>query len=162
MSETLHSVRRYALGRLKPGTRFKTDWGATGVLMMVNECRALVRVDGGTRDVEFVDGNGETRAFHGRYAKTTSWTPSMEVEAIGFQKLEEEIDMSTDTKPKKTKKSTAEMLRLAKSEGTKATREPKAKNVLAPRGVMSLLDAAAAATALARVSASWVAELAQR
>lgn len=140
------------LGSLKPGTRFRTDDGRTGTLLYRNECRVLVRVDGGVRDVEFVDGNGETRAFQGRYAKTTSWTPSLQVEPIGFTPLDEEKDMATATKSKKTTK--AEKIarvraavaarKAAKSEAPKAPRESKPKAPRTkPEGKMSLIDAAA-------------------
>jgi hypothetical protein len=103
----------------------------TGVLVKVNECRAVVRLDRPDRDVEFQDANGETRQFRSRGSQVTSWAPATPVEPIGFES-QKENDMST-TKTKKAPK----------------TKAPKAEKVLkaakAPKadGKLSAIDAAA-------------------
>ena len=52
------------LNELAPGTRVHVrDLGITGTLLMVNDCRARVRIDQPQRDIEFTDSAGATRTF---------------------------------------------------------------------------------------------------
>ena len=68
--------------QLKPGTRFQLAdplLPLVGTLEMANECRARVRMDRATVDVEFTGSDGETRAFKATRGHVTSWTPNIEV-----------------------------------------------------------------------------------
>lgn len=93
------------LSSLKPGTRFQlVDMPAvTGILVKVNECRAVVRLDRPERDVDFQDAQGETRQFHSRGSQMTSWAPTTVVEPVSFPDLKENA-MSKTTKNTKTGK----------------------------------------------------------
>jgi len=52
------------LNQLPPGTRFRqSDIDITGQLLMVNECRALVRIDQPQQVVEFTAPDGSIRTF---------------------------------------------------------------------------------------------------
>src|SRR5262245_51053270 len=105
---------------LRPGTRFRLHGmpEVTGVLMKVNECRAVVRLDRPERQVEFEDADGETRRFRSRGSQMTSWAPATPVEPIGFQTLKEN-EMSTTTK--KTKKAPKSESKAAKPAKPKAS-----------------------------------------
>ena len=134
---------------LPPGTRFRVrDLGITGRLMMVNDCRARVRLDKPERDVAFTGSDGERRVFHARPHSETSWTPAVDVEVLSLEPISEtEDDMTTKTK-KTEKKAPATK---AKGKGPKLPaidlkKAPaKAKPAKAPKtdGKMSALDAAA-------------------
>ena len=123
-----------SLLNVRPGTRFglKEMPEVTGVLVNATECRAVVRLDRPVRDVGFVDQEGQTRCFVSRGAHVTSWSPATLVEPVGFDDLlnEEEHDMATKTKAKKSA-----------SQGTKAAKPAKAT----PKkdGKLSCIDAAA-------------------
>ena len=82
---------------LKPRSRFRLAEmpEITGVLVKVNECRAVVRLDRPERDVEFTDQDGQTRQFKSRGTHVTSWAPTTVVEPVGFETLnDEENEMS--------------------------------------------------------------------
>ena len=118
------------LSTLQPGTRFRLAemHEVTGVLVKVNDCRAVVRLDRPEREVEFQDANGETRQFKSRGSQLLSWAPTTLVEPVGFQSLnDEENDMSKSTK--KTK--------APKSETAKAPKAEKAAKAKKPKGTAS-------------------------
>jgi hypothetical protein len=121
------------LSSLKPGTRFRLAEmpEVTGVLVRVNECRAVVRLDRPEREVEFQDANGETRQFRSRGSQTTSWAPTTVVEPVGFSDLKEN-DM-TKTATKKTKAAKTESTK-GKTKAKVATGEP------GPKAVAELFD----------------------
>ncbi len=111
--------------RLKRGTRFRVKEmpEVTGTLVKATEARAVVRLDAPQEEVEFVDGEGETRRFTSRRSRVTSWTAMVNVVPIGFESIEERESMSKS----KTAKAKA--------------KAPAAKKAAA--GKMSCLDAAA-------------------
>jgi hypothetical protein len=126
------------LSTLPPGTRFRLHemHEVTGVLVKVNDCRAVVRLDRPEREVEFVDQTGETRQFRSRGSRLVSWAPTTLVDAIGFENLKEN-DMSTKTKK----------IKAAKNDSTKA-KAPKGDKPAKPKkasadGKLSCIDAAA-------------------
>ena len=123
-----------SLLNIRPGPRFRLKEmpEVTGVLVSATECRAIVRLDRPVRDVEFVDQEGQTRRFVSRGAHVTSWSPATLVEPVGFEDLlnEEEHDMATKTKAKKTE---------IKAKAPKAAKPAKAKR----DGKLSCIDAAA-------------------
>jgi hypothetical protein len=117
---------------LKPGTRFhlSCDPAVTGTFIDSSGCSATVRLDGGVRDVEFADHDGEAR--HLRASRTTTWALATLVEPISNPEGEapsqnEESDMATKSKKAGTKKGTK-----AKAVTTKAK----------SNGKLSALDAA--------------------
>lgn len=125
------------LSTLKPGTRFRLAemHEVTGVLVKVNDCRAVVRLDRPEREVEFVDQAGETRQFKSRGTKETSWAPTTSVEPVGFQSLNEEERNMSKTATKKAPKSAAPK--------AKADKPPKAPKAPKADGKLSAIDAAA-------------------
>jgi hypothetical protein len=75
---------------LPAGTRFRQpDLNIEGTLLMVNECRARVRLDYGIREVDFTDPYGQRRAFTARRINDTCWASTVLVEALSFSPLEE-------------------------------------------------------------------------
>jgi hypothetical protein len=72
------------LDRLKPGTRFRLAGmpEVTGTLIDCTDCSATVRIDGGTREVEFENEDGTTRRFRASRTTTTTWAPAAVVEPI--------------------------------------------------------------------------------
>lgn len=120
---------------LRPGTRFRLHGmpEVTGVLLKVNECRAVVRLDRPEREVEFVDGEGEKRQFRSRGSLLTSWATATPVEPIGSQTLKEN-DMP---KAKKSPKSEAPKTAAPKTDKPAKAKKPKAD------GKLSCIDAAA-------------------
>ena len=87
------------LNQLPPGTRFRQpDLDITGQLLMVNECRALVRIDqlpgrhetGGGRPEE-ADDPASSSGLPPKASRltTTSWAPTVVVEALSFEPLME-------------------------------------------------------------------------
>jgi hypothetical protein len=128
------------LSSLKPGTRFRLAemLEVTGVLVRVNECRAVVRLDHPAREVEFQDANGETRQFRSRGSQMTSWAPTTVVEPVSFSDLKEN-DM-TATKSKKGSRS-----ETSTAKAPKAEKAPVEKKMSKPKsgGKMTGLDAAA-------------------
>jgi hypothetical protein len=150
------------LKTLRPGTRFRLHEmpEVTGVLIKVNECRAVVRLDRPDRDVEFQDANGETRQFRSRGSQVTSWAPATPVEPVGFQSLNEENEMSKSTtkktkaakQPKSTKAGRASAAAalaatinapLTKPAKPAKAAAPKEKKPAAADGKLSAIDAAA-------------------
>lgn len=85
------------LGSLVPGWRFDVpELRTTGVLLRVNECRAIVRLDKPVETVEFTDKHGQHREFVRRRSNETSWSPGTMVVPL----KREEISMSkTKEKP---------------------------------------------------------------
>jgi len=117
------------LNQLPPGTRFRQPvLNITGQLLMVNECRALVRIDQPQQQVEFTAPVGSIRTFRASRNHDTSWTPTVLVEALSCSPLpERDTTMPTKkTAPKATKKAPA-----PKPLATKAA-APKAANPAAP------------------------------
>jgi hypothetical protein len=99
----------------------------TGTLIKATECRAVVRLDRPTQEVEFVDGEGQPRRFQSRGTQETSITSAVVVDVIGFEPLaNEEHDMSKSA----TKK-------------TASAKSQKGRKAKAADGKMSCLDAAA-------------------
>ena len=134
------------LSTLKPGTRFRLAemHEVTGVLVKVNDCRAVVRLDRPEREVEFIDHAGETRQFKTRGSQQTSWAPTTMVEPLGSQNLKDETMSQTTTKKSKA----------PKAQTTKAAKPPKAPKADKPAkgskakaskadGKLSAIDAAA-------------------
>ncbi len=76
------------LNQLPPGTRFQQpDRDITGTLLMVNECRALVRIDQPQQEVEITARDGSIRTFRASRNHETSWAPTVLVEALSFEPL---------------------------------------------------------------------------
>lgn len=127
---------RRPLNQLPPGTRFRQpELDITGTLLMVNECRARVRIDQPQQLVEFTGPDGSTRTFRASRNHETSWAPTVLVEALSFEPLHER-DTTMATK-KTTKKVPAK--KTAKSATKAATKTPRAAK---SDGKFSQLDAA--------------------
>jgi hypothetical protein len=123
--------------RIKPGTRFRLREApeVTGMLIKATECRAVVRLDRPVQEVEFVDGEGQSRRFQSRGTRETSITSAVVVDVIGFEPLANEENDMSKTKAKKT---------ATKAAGTKAkTAVNGAKPRKSTDGKLSCLDAAA-------------------
>jgi hypothetical protein len=91
------------LYRLPPGTRFRQpELDLTGTLLMVNECRARVRLDRPRQQVEFTGSDGSTRTFEASRSHETSWAPTVVVEALSIGPLVDEDAMATKTSATKT------------------------------------------------------------
>ncbi len=131
------------LNQLPPGTRFRQpDLDITGTLLMVNECRALVRIDQPQQKVEFTAPDGSTRTFQARRNHETSWAPTELVEAVSFEPLLER-DATMPTKkpaPKSTKKAPAP--KAAKPAALAKVTAAKTPNAMKLDGKLSQLDAA--------------------
>lgn len=127
---------RRPLNQFPPGTRFRQpELDITGTLLMVNECRARVRIDQPQQLVEFTGPDGSTRTFRASRNHETSWAPTVVVEALSFEPLLER-DTTMATK-KTTKKAPAKKTsKAATKAATKTTRVAK------PDGKLSQLDAA--------------------
>jgi hypothetical protein len=125
--------------RVKPGTRFRLREApeVTGLLIKATECRAVVRLDRPVQEVEFVDGEGQSRRFQSRGTRETSFTSAVVVDVIGFEPLANEENDMSKTKSKKVAKPTS-----AKVNGAKARK--------AADGKLSCLDAAAKVLASAK------------
>ena len=127
---------RRPLNQLPPGTRFRQpELDLTVTLLMVNECRARVRIDQPQQLVEFTGPDGSTRTFRASRNHETSWAPTVVVEALSFEPLiERDTTMATKkTNSKTTKKAPA---KKATKAATKTTRAAKSD------GKLSQLDAA--------------------
>lgn len=124
------------LNQLPPGTRFRQpELDITGTLLMVNECRARVRIDQPQQLVEFTGPDGSTRTFRASRNHETSWAPTVLVEALSFEPLLER-DTTMATK-KTTKKAPAK-------KASKSSAKPETKTTRAAKsdGKLSQLDAA--------------------
>ena len=135
---------RQPLNQLAPGTRFHVrDLGITGTLLMVNECRARVRIDQPQQDVELTDAAGATRTLRASRNIETSWAPTVLVEAVFIDPQHQgDTTMSKKTTTKKTaapKATKAAKAAPKKATPKKATKAPAKKR----EGKMSALDAAA-------------------
>ena len=132
------------LNQLSPGTRFRQpDLDITGKLLMVNECRALVRIDQPQQVVEFTAPDGSMRTFRACRNHDTSWAPTVLVEALSFEPLSErDATMPTKkTNPKTTKKAPA--TKAAKpTVPVKADTPAKTPKATKTDGKLSQLDAA--------------------
>ena len=132
------------LNQLPPGTRFRQpDLNITGKLLMVNECRARVRIDQPQQEVEFAAPDGSIRTFRASRNHETSWAPTVLVEALSFEPLSErDATMPTKkTAPKSTKKAAAP--KAANPAGpVKAAAPAKTPKAAKPDGKLSQLDAA--------------------
>lgn len=129
---------RRPLNQLLPGTRFRQpELDLTGTLLMVNECRARVRIDQPQQLVEFTGPDGSTRTFRASRNHETSWAPTVLVEALSFEPL---IERGTTMATKKTtKKAPAKKTsKTATKAATKTTTTRAAKS----DGKLSQLDAA--------------------
>ena len=127
---------RRPLNQLPPGTRFRQlELDLTGTLLMVNECRARVRIDQPQQLVEFTGPDGSTRTFRASRNHETSWAPTVVVEALSFEPLLER-DTTMATK-KTTKKAPAK--KTTKTATKAATKTPRAAKL---DGKVSQLDAA--------------------
>ncbi|MEW4530608.1 winged helix-turn-helix domain-containing protein [Maioricimonas sp. JC845] len=117
---------------LPPGTRFRhRELGIVGTLLMVNECRAYVRIERTPRQVEFVGRNGDRRSFRAARYTETSWAPTVVVEALSHEPLpERELTMPAASKKTTTK-------------SAKTTTTKKAASRAKSSGRMSAFDAAA-------------------
>jgi hypothetical protein len=128
---------RQPLNQLAPGTRFHVrDLGITGTLLMVNECRARVRIDQPQQDVELTDASGATRTFRASRHIETSWAPTVLVEALS---IDPQHQGDTTMSKKTTKKTAAKTAKATKATPQKATKAPPKKG----EGKLSALDAAA-------------------
>lgn len=131
---------RRPLNQLPPGTRFRQpDLDITGTLLMVNECRARVRIDQPQQLVEFTGPDGSTRTFRASRNHETSWAPTVLAEALSFEPLiERDTTMATKKTTKKAPvKKTSKAVKKAAS--TTTTKSPRAAKV---EGKLSQLDAA--------------------
>ncbi|RLS52887.1 MAG: hypothetical protein DWH91_15585 [Planctomycetota bacterium] len=131
---------RRPLNQLPPGTRFRQpDLDITGTLLMVNECRARVRIDQPQQLVEFTGPDGSIRTFRASRNHETSWAPTVLVEALSFDPLiERDTTMATKKATKKApaKKTTKGATKAASKSTTKTPRAAKVE------GKLSQLDAA--------------------
>jgi hypothetical protein len=132
------------LNQLPPGTRFRQpNLNITGKLLMVNECRARVRIDQPQQEVEFAAPDGSIRTFRASRNHETSWAPTVLVEALTFEPLSErDVTMPTKkTASKSTKKAPAPKgaKPAAPSKAAAPAKTPKAAK---PDGKLSQLDAA--------------------
>lgn len=128
---------RRSLNQLPPGTRFRQpELDLTGTLLMVNECRARVRIDQPQQLVEFTGPDGSTRTFRASRNHETSWAPTVLVEALSFEPLLER-DSTMATK-KTTKKAPAKKTSKASAKAATKTTARAAKS----DGKLSQLDAA--------------------
>ena len=136
------------LNQLPPGTRFRQpDLDITGKLLMVNDCRALVRIDQPHEMVEFTSPDGSIRTFRASRNHDTSWAPTVLVEALSFEPLiERDTTMpAKKTNPKTTKKvpATKAAAKAAKpSAPAKAAAPTKTPKPAKADGKLSQLDAA--------------------
>lgn len=81
------------LNQLQPGDTFRVRaTGQLGVLMLVNECRARVRVKGETIRKGF-EAKGKWVEFNAPSGGYDNWAPSVEVDLI--EKVEEPNESST-------------------------------------------------------------------
>lgn len=127
---------RRPLNQLPPGTRFRQpELDITGTLLMVNECRARVRIDQPQQLVEFTGPDGSTRTFRASRNHETSWAPTVLVEALSFEPL---IERDTTMATKKTTKK-APAKKTTKASAKAATKTPRTAK---PDGKLSQLDAA--------------------
>jgi len=138
---------------LPAGTKFRVpEIDLTATLLMVNECRARVRIDHGSTLVEFTDPDGERRSFNARRIRETSWASTMWVEVLSFHPLPER-QTTMAKKSRKTETATATETAAA---ATVAVASPPAARRGRPKkaevaatgttdssGSMSQLDAAA-------------------
>lgn len=132
------------LDQLIPGTRFRVyeQPEVIGTLLMVNECRARIRLDTPSQTIEFEAPDGSTRSFVAKRTHETSWAPTVLVEALSFELLNER-DTTMATK-KTTKKAGDRRLEAgAKTPSRKAApqKSPPASRLKSPAS-MSQLDAA--------------------
>jgi len=129
---------------LPAGTRFRVpELDIIATLLMVNECRARVRIDQGSTVVEFTAPDGERRSFNARRIRETSLASTMWVEVLSFHPLPER----QPTMAKKSRKTANETTTAAAAPAAKRGR-PKKSEVSATAGTtstgaMSQLDAAA-------------------
>ena len=136
------------LNQLPPGTRFRQpDLDITGTLLLVNACRALVRIDQPQEVVEFTAPDGSIQTFRACRNHDTSWAPTVLVEAPSCSPLSErDATMPTKkTAPKSTKKTpaTKAAAKAAKpSAPAKAAAPTKKPRAAKPDGKLSQLDAA--------------------
>jgi hypothetical protein len=118
----------------------------TGTLINVSDCSATVRIDGGTREVEFENEDGTTRRFRASRTTTSTWAPATVVEPIFSPEDEpssnhEEFDMATKKTSKKAKAPKANATK-AKASGATKTKKAKATKP-AKEKKLSAIDAAA-------------------
>jgi hypothetical protein len=114
---------------LPPGTRFlQPDLGLTGTLLMVNDCRARVRLDQPTEEVEFIGPDGQPRRFRASRTHETSWASTVVVEALS-------VDAPSERDLTMAKKA-------AKKSSVKTAAKPKAGRTKKADGKLSQLDAA--------------------
>ena len=133
------------LNQLPPGTRFRQpDLDITGKLLMVNECRALVRIDQPQQVVEFAAPDGSIRTFRACRNHDTSWAPTVLVEALSFEPLfERDATMPTKkTNPKTTKKAPATKTAAKAAKPSAPARTAVPPKPPKPDGKLSQLDAA--------------------
>ncbi len=137
-----------SLSQLPPGTRFRQpDLDITGKPLMVNACRALVRIDQPQQVVEFTAPDGSIRTFRASRNHDTSWAPTVLVEALSLEPLSERDTTmpAKKTNPKTTKKvpATKAAAKAAKpSAPAKAAAPTKTPKPAKPDGKLSQLDAA--------------------
>ena len=133
------------LNQLPPGTRFRQpDLDITGKLLMVNECRALVRIDQLQQLVEFTAPDGSIRTFRACRNHDTSWAPTVLVEALSFEPLiERDTTMPVKkTNPKTTKKAPATQAAAKAAKPSTPARTAVPPKPPKPDGKLSQLDAA--------------------
>jgi hypothetical protein len=131
---------RRPLNQLPPGTRFRQpDLDITGTLLMVNECRARVRIDQPQQLVEFTGPDGSTRTFRASRNHETSWAPTVLVEALSFEPLLERDTTMPTKKTKTTKKAPA---KKTKPKPQRRQRPRRRREAAKSDGKLSQLDAA--------------------
>ena len=132
------------LNQLPPGTRFRQpDLDITGKLLMVNECRALVRIDQPQQVVEFTAPDCSRRTFQASRNHDTSWAPTVLVEALSFEPLSErDATMPTKKTNPKTTTTKAEAKTAKPAVPAKVAAPTKTPKPAKPDGKLSQLDAA--------------------
>ena len=132
------------LNQLPPGTRFRQpDLDITGTLLMVNACRARVRLNQPQQMVEFTAPDGSTRTFRACRNHDTSWAPTVLVEALSFEPLSErDATMPTKKTNPKTTTTKAAAKTAKPAVPAKVAAPTKTPKPAKPNGKLSQLDAA--------------------
>jgi HB1, ASXL, restriction endonuclease HTH domain len=133
------------LQRLKPGMQFRLVGmpEISGELLSCADCSAVIRIEGGTREVEFENDGGTTRRFRARRATTSAWAPATVVEPIftpmdNASSQNEEFDMATK---KSTKAKAPKAEATTKAKKAKVTNQPKDKKLSAIDAATQVLAA---------------------
>lgn len=116
------------LSRLTPGTRFlQPDLQIEGLLVKVNSCRAVVRIERPMKEVKFTDPDGNVRHFQAKQCTDQSWGPTVSVIPLSVDpNFEGETNMTKKAATKKESPKAKATKKAAKPAAEKKTRQPKA------------------------------------